>query len=150
MTSAYDTLRGASRWKAKELLGILLVALGPLLFPGKSLLINEVVIVALFAISLDLIVGYTGIASLGHAAFFGMGAYSAALFAKFVMPDPLVGLAFAIAVSTLLGLACSLTVLRGTALTSVMVTLGMSLMLFELANKLDLRLPLKSGVLNPC
>ena len=44
----------------------------------------------MFAISLDLVLGYTGIVSLGHAAFFGMGAYAAALFAKLVMPDPLV------------------------------------------------------------
>ena len=55
-------------------------------------LINEIAIVALFAMSLDLILGYAGIVSLGHAAFFGFGAYAAALFAKHVMPDPLVGL----------------------------------------------------------
>ncbi len=47
--------------------------------------------------SLDLILGYAGIVSLGHAAFFGFGAYAAALFAKHVMPDPLVGLVVAIA-----------------------------------------------------
>lgn len=137
MTSAHDILKRAYQWKSKEFFGLVLVMMGPLLLPSKSLLINEIVIVALFAISLDLIVGYTGIASLGHAAFFGMGAYSAALFAKFVMPDPLVGLGFAIVVSTILGLLCSVTVLRGPALTGVMVTLGVSLMLFELANKLD-------------
>jgi branched-chain amino acid transport system permease protein len=57
-----------------------------------ALIINEIAIVALFALSLDLILGYTGIVSLGHAAFLGFGAYSAALFAKHVMPDPLVGL----------------------------------------------------------
>ena len=56
-------------------------------------LINEIAILALFALSLDLILGYAGIVSLGHAAFFGLGAYGAALFAKHVMPDPLVGLA---------------------------------------------------------
>jgi branched-chain amino acid transport system permease protein len=44
-------------------------------------------------LSLDLILGYAGIVSLGHAAFFGFGAYAAALFAKLVMPDPLAGLA---------------------------------------------------------
>jgi branched-chain amino acid transport system permease protein len=60
-------------------------------------LINEIAILALFALSLDLILGYAGIVSLGHAAFFGVGAYGAALFAKHVMPDPLVGLAVATA-----------------------------------------------------
>ena len=58
----------------------------------------------MFAISLDLILGYAGIVSLGHAAFFGVGAYAAALFAKHVMPDPLVGLMFAVVVAAVLGL----------------------------------------------
>ena len=92
---------------------------------------------ALFALSLDLILGYTGIVSLGHAAFFGIGAYAAALFAKHVMPDPLVGLAVAMAVATALGAVCSLTIMRGSDLTRLMVTLGVALLLMELANRLD-------------
>ncbi len=109
----------------------------PLFAPSHASMINEVAITALFAISLDLVLGYTGIVSLGHAAFFGMGAYTAALFAKHIHPDPLVGLAVAIAASAALGAVCSLTVLRGEALTRLMVTLGVSLLLLELANKLD-------------
>jgi branched-chain amino acid transport system permease protein len=66
-----------------------------------------------------------------------MGAYSAALFAKLVMPDPLVGLAVGIATSTVLGALCSATILRGSDLTRLMVTLGVGLILLELANKLD-------------
>jgi branched-chain amino acid transport system permease protein len=93
--------------------------------------------VALFAVSLDLVLGYTGIVSLGHAAFFGMGAYAAALFAKLVMPDPLVGLLFGMAVATLLGAVCSFTIMRGSDLTRLMVTLGVAVILMELANKLD-------------
>ena len=102
-----------------------------------ALIINEIAIVALFALSLDLILGYTGIVSLGHAAFLGFGAYSAALFAKHVMPDPLVGLAVGIVAATALGAVCSFTIMRGTDLTRLMVTLGMALLLLELANKLD-------------
>jgi branched-chain amino acid transport system permease protein len=102
-----------------------------------ALIINEIAIVALFALSLDLILGYTGIVSLGHAAFLGFGAYSAALFAKHVMPDPLVGLAVGIMAATALGAVCSFTIMRGTDLTRLMVTLGMALLLLELANKLD-------------
>ena len=71
--------------------------------PAMRCIVNEIAIVALFAISLDLVLGYTGIVSLGHAAFFGMGAYSAALFAKHVMPDPLVGLVVGVAAATVLG-----------------------------------------------
>ncbi|MEY8877762.1 MAG: branched-chain amino acid ABC transporter permease [Leptothrix sp. (in: b-proteobacteria)] len=109
----------------------------PWLLARHALIINEIAIVALFALSLDLILGYTGIVSLGHAAFFGFGAYAAALFAKLVMPDPLVGLLFGATAATLLGALCSLTIQRGSDLTRLMVTLGMSLILLELANKLD-------------
>jgi len=105
--------------------------------PTHALLISEITVIALFAMSLDLILGYSGIVSLGHAAFFGMGAYSAALFAKYINPDPLLGLAVATAVTALLGAFCSLGVLRGSDLTRLMVTLGVALILQELANKLD-------------
>ena len=109
----------------------------PAVLPSHALMINEIAIVALFAMSLDLILGYTGIVSLGHAAFFGFGAYSAALFAKLVMPDPTLGLLVAAVLCTGLGALCSVTILRGTDLTRLMVTLGTALILLELANKLD-------------
>jgi branched-chain amino acid transport system permease protein len=107
------------------------------LLPRQAGLLNEIAILALFAVSLDLILGYGGIVSLGHAAFFGTGAYVAALFAKHVMPDPLVGLAVATAAGALLGAATSVLVLRGTDLTRLMVTLGVALILYELANRFD-------------
>jgi branched-chain amino acid transport system permease protein len=115
----------------------LLVFTTPWLLPKQALIINEIAIVALFAISLDLILGYTGIVTLGHAAFLGLGAYAAALFAKHVSPDPLLGLAVGMAAATALGALCSLTIMRGSDLTRLMVTLGMALILMELANKLD-------------
>ena len=126
-----------SRFKPWEIALWLLALASPLLLSTHALIINEIAIVALFAVSLDLILGFTGIVSLGHAAFFGMGAYTAALFAKLVMPDPLIGLAVAITTSTLLGAVCSMTIIRGSDLTRLMVTLGMGLILMELANKLD-------------
>ena len=131
------TLLQASRWKPWEPVLWLLAFAAPLVLPSHALIINEIAIVALFAVSLDLVLGYTGIVSLGHAAFFGMGAYSAALFAKHIHPDPLVGMVFAVGTSTVLGALCSLTVMRGTDLTRLMVTLGIGLILMELANKLD-------------
>jgi branched-chain amino acid transport system permease protein len=123
--------------RAWEPLLWLLAFAAPLLLPRHALIVNEIAIVALFAISLDLVLGYTGIVSLGHAAFFGMGAYSAALFAKHVMPDPMLGLAVGIGTATVLGAACSVTIHRGSDLTRLMVTLGVGLILLELANKLD-------------
>lgn len=126
-----------ARWRPWEYALWVGALASPALFMEHSLIINEVAIVALFAVSLDLILGYTGIVSLGHAAFLGFGAYTAALFAKFVMPDPLVGLVVGVLASTVLGALCSFTILRGTDLTRIMVTLGLALILYELANKLD-------------
>src|ERR1035437_10833318 len=92
-TNSQNLLLKSGRWKLWEYPLWLLALASPLLLSSHALIINEIAIVGLFALSLDLILGYTGIVSLGHAAFFGMGAYSAALFAKLVMPDPLIGLA---------------------------------------------------------
>jgi branched-chain amino acid transport system permease protein len=132
-----QTLLSGRRYKPWELALWILAIASPLLLSSHALIINEIAIVALFAVSLDLVLGYTGIVSLGHAAFFGMGAYAAALFSKLVMPDPLVGLLFAIVVSTVLGAICSMTIIRGSDLTRLMMTLGVGLILMELANKLD-------------
>ena len=97
---------------------------------GKHLILNEIAILALFALSLDLILGYAGIVSLGHAAFFGLGAYAAGLLAKHVTrraagrasPSPRRS-------PRLLGFVTSFLVLRGTDLTRLMVTLGVALVL---------------------
>jgi len=134
---AARSLAGYARWRWWELALFAALPLSWLLLPAQSLLLNEIAIVALFAVSLDLILGYAGIVSLGQAAFFGFGAYTAALFAKDVLPDPLTGLAVAVAASALLGLATSVLILRGSDLTRLMVTLGVASILYELANKLD-------------
>lgn len=132
-----DALLAGTRWRPWEFVFWAVVFVLPGLLPSKALMINEIAIIALFALSLDLILGYTGIVSLGHAAFFGFGAYTAALFAKHVMPDPTVGLVVAIVASAALGAVASITILRGSDLTRLMVTLGTALLLLELANKLD-------------
>jgi branched-chain amino acid transport system permease protein len=127
----------ASRIKPWEPVLWLFAFIVPVAMPSQALIVNEIAIVALFAVSLDLVLGYSGIVSLGHAAFFGLGAYTAALFCKHVSPDPHIGLLVAMAATAVLGLAASFTVLRGTDLTRLMVTLGVALILLELANKLD-------------
>ena len=85
--------------------------------------------------SLDLILGLTGIVSLGHAAFFGLGAYAAAILASKGFADPTLGLVIGAAVAAVVGLATAPLLLRGADLTRLMVTLGVSLMLGELANR---------------
>lgn len=130
-------LLAPSRWKAWEVALWVVIWLVPVVFGSHGALINEIAILALFALSLDMILGYAGIVSLGHAAFFGLGAYGAALFAKHVMPDPLVGLAVGTALGAVLGVLTSPMIVRGTDLTRLMVTMGVALVLLELANKFD-------------
>jgi branched-chain amino acid transport system permease protein len=130
--NAQTSLLRAARWQPLEWV---LAFVSPWLLSQHALIINEIAIVALFAVSLDLVLGYTGIVSLGHAAFLGFGAYSAALFAKHIHPDPLIGLCVGMAAATVLGAVCSLSIMRGSDLTRLMVTLGTALILLELANK---------------
>jgi branched-chain amino acid transport system permease protein len=137
MMDARTHLLSKTHWRWYELLWWLGLFALPALMPSHALIINEIAIVALFAVSLDLVLGYTGIVTLGHAAFLGFGAYCAALFAKFIHPDPLLGLLVGVAAATVLGAVCSVTILRGSDLTRLMVTLGVALLLLELANKLD-------------
>lgn len=134
--SAAQGLARRARWRIAEVAFWVLAFAAIFLPPGKHLLLNEVAILALFALSLDLILGYAGIISLGHAAFFGTGAYAAGLLCKLVTPDPLVGMAVAIAAAAVMGFVTSFLVLRGTDLTRLMVTLGVALVLHEIANAL--------------
>ena len=90
----------------------------------------------MFALSLDLILGYAGIISLGHAAFFGFGAFAAGLAAKYgYIQEPVIALVVAGLLAAALGFATSFLVLRGSDLTRLMVTFGVALVLGEIANK---------------
>lgn len=103
--------------------------------PGYLLLAVQVMILGLFALSLDLLLGYAGVVSLGHAAFFGLGAYSAGLLSTHGWGEPITGLAVGVVVAAVAGWISSFLVVRGQDLTRLMVTLGMCLMLYEFANK---------------
>ncbi|MBZ6077588.1 branched-chain amino acid ABC transporter permease [Microvirga puerhi] len=128
------TRRG--RWGFSEI-AFWLVAVATLVFmPDRHLILNEIAIIALFALSLDLILGYAGIVSLGHAAFFGLGAYVAGILAQQGIGNPLIGLAAAALAAAILGLATSFLVLRGSDLTKLMVALGVALILGEVANRM--------------
>ncbi|MGO1079478.1 branched-chain amino acid ABC transporter permease [Inquilinus sp. CA228] len=124
-----------ARWRLPEALFWLAALATLVLLPDQHLILNEIAILALFALSLDLILGYAGIVSLGHAAFFGLGAYVAGLLTIHVAGEPLLGLVAAAAVGAVLGFATGFLVLRGSDLTRLMVTLGISLLLFEIANR---------------
>jgi branched-chain amino acid transport system permease protein len=125
-----------ARWTPLEIAFWLIAFSTIYLLPGRHLILTEIVIWALFALSLDLILGFGGILSLGHAAFFGLGAYAAGLFAKHgIITEPVLALIAAGLVATVVGFLTSFLVLRGSDLTRLMVTLGVALVLRELANR---------------
>lgn len=106
------------------------------LFPRHLQLGTQVMIMVLFALSLDLLLGYAGIVTLGHAAFFGIGAYCCGILSvRLAIHDPLVALLVSATVAGLAGLACGALVLRTRGLTLLMLTLGILLMLAEAANR---------------
>ncbi|HTV17561.1 MAG TPA: branched-chain amino acid ABC transporter permease [Polyangiaceae bacterium] len=113
-----------------------LLAIAPLLvLPDYLVLASQVLIAALFALSLDLILGYAGIVSLGHAAFFGVGAYVAGLLSVRGHAEPLSGLVVAALASGVVGFCTSFLVVGGHGLTRLMVTLAVGLSLHEAANQ---------------
>jgi len=123
------------RWRAGEIVFLLLPVPCFFLFPGNLVLASQVFITALFALSLDLVLGYAGILTLGHAAYFGIGAYAAGLLAAHGWGEPLSGLAAAAALAAMAGFAVSFLVVRGEDLARLMVTLGIGLLLHEAANR---------------
>ena len=123
------------KWSLAEIVFWLVPVAAFFLLPGYLSLGALIFIAALFALSLDLILGYARIISLGHAAFFGVGAYTAGLLAKYGWGEPISGLALAALAAALIGFVTSFLVVRGEDLTRLMVTLGIGLMLFEAANQ---------------
>jgi len=135
-TQVSDYLKRRARWSPLEIAFWIFAFATIWLFPSKHLILKDTAILALFALSLDLILGYAGILSLGHAAFFGLAGYFAGLVAKYgFITEPVLALVAAGLVAAALGFVTSFLVLRGSDLTRLMVTLGVSLMLGEVANR---------------
>jgi branched-chain amino acid transport system permease protein len=125
-----------ARWHWSEIAFWILALACAFLFPSRFLIMTDIVRLALFALSLDLILGYAGIVSLGHAAFFGVGAYCAGLLSLHgVIAEPVIALVVAGLAATLIGFLTSFLVIRGVDLTRLMVTLGIALLLEALAER---------------
>ncbi len=122
-------------WHPAEIVAWLAAAASWFLFGSWHPLLNDVAITALFALSLDLVLGYGGIVTLGHAAFFGFGAYVAGYMAKIGLGDPLFCLLAGGLATAVLGFASSFLVLRGSDLTRLMVTVAAAAVLGEIANR---------------
>jgi len=125
----------SDRWRIWDTALWLVPIVAYFAFPDHLVLGSQVIITALFALSLDIVLGYAGITSLGHAAFFGLGAYTAGLLAAHGWGEPLSGLACAAVVAAVAGYLTSFLVVRGSALVQLMITLGVALLLMEAANK---------------
>jgi len=123
------------RWRPVEIVFWAAAVAAFFLFPRYLVLGSQILITGLFAVSLDLILGYAGVVSLGQAAMFGGGAYTAGLLATHGWSEPISGLLAAAAVGAGIAFATSFLVLRGGDLTRLIVTLGIGLMLYELANQ---------------
>ena len=139
MTAVSDVSSHAmarARWRPAEIAFWVLAASCAFLFPSRYLIMTDIVRLALFTLSLDLILGYAGIVSLGHAAFFGVGAYSAGLMALHgIINEPVIALVVAGLIAMALGFLTSFLVIRGVDLTRLMVTLGIALLLEALGER---------------
>lgn len=102
-------------------------------FPYSLPLVTQILIVGLFAVSLDMVLGYAGILTVGHAAFFGSGAYVAGLLAVYGWGEPISGLLVAGVACAGLGYLFSFLVVRGSDLTRLMITIAICLLLGEAA-----------------
>ena len=122
------------RWRPLELAFWFATLLPFWLTPTYLVLASQIAITGLFALSLDLILGYAGIVSLGHAAYFGFGSYTAGLIAKWGWGEPLSGLLIAAAAAGVLGYVTSFIIARFRHLALIMITLGFGLLLAEAAN----------------
>jgi branched-chain amino acid transport system permease protein len=96
---------------------------------------TQVMIWILFAMSLDLALGYAGILTLGQAGFFGLGAYAAGLFAIHVSPDPILGHLAAVVLTALFGAVTGAIILHTSGVTLLMLSLAIVSLLSEYANR---------------
>jgi branched-chain amino acid transport system permease protein len=133
--AAVGDFRAAARWHWYEPLFWLGAIAWYFLLPTYLPLGTQILTAALFALSLDLILGYGGIVSLGHTTFFGIGAYAAGLLAKHGWTEPISCLVAGALLAGVAGYVCSFVIMRCQGIALLLVTLGINLVLYEVANK---------------
>ncbi|RVV98873.1 branched-chain amino acid ABC transporter permease [Mesobaculum littorinae] len=104
-------------------------------FPYDLAFLTRIVIMIVFVLSIDLVLGYAGIPTLGQAAMYGSGAYAAGLFSIHVWGDPLAGLAVGALAGAAIAALSGLVVMRARGLTLIMLTIAVAAILHELANR---------------
>ncbi len=129
-----EAVRAKRRLKAAELLPWGALVAVYFVLPSYLPLATQIMVMILFALSLDLILGYTGIVTLGHAAYYGIGAYTAGILAISGWAEPISGLLLASAAAALIGLLTGYIILRTSGLTLLMLGMAVTLLLQEVAN----------------
>ncbi|HTW70253.1 MAG TPA: branched-chain amino acid ABC transporter permease [Acetobacteraceae bacterium] len=124
----------ADRLRPIELLPWVVAVAAYFLASGYLPLGSQIMIMILFALSLDLVLGYAGIVTLGQAAFFGVGAYAAGIYAVHVSGEPLSGLLVGAAAAAIVGAVSGAIILRTGGLTLLMLTLAITSLLEAAAN----------------
>ncbi|HTV70914.1 MAG TPA: branched-chain amino acid ABC transporter permease [Rhizobiaceae bacterium] len=138
IVDARGWLKLQTRWSPYEIAFWVATLLPFFFLPTYLSLASQIAITALFAISVDLVLGYAGIVTLGHAMFFGLGAYASGLIsAKLGWNEPISGLIFGGLVAGAVGFIVSFMIVRVQHLALLMITLGLGFLTYELANALS-------------
>ncbi|MBY5830707.1 branched-chain amino acid ABC transporter permease [Rhizobium ruizarguesonis] len=124
----------------RDLIGIAVIiaiaAIGYFAFPDNLALLTRMITIALLVLSLDLVTGYCGVATLGHAALFGSGAYAAGILsAHYGINDPLLMMLAGVAGGAVAGLLCGAIILRAHALPQLVLSIALINLFHEFANK---------------
>jgi branched-chain amino acid transport system permease protein len=130
LTSSFPT-------RVLDLAVLVALAAFPILLPAYLDLGTRMIVLAMCAMSLDLLVGYCGLVTLGHAAFFGIGAYTAGILALRVTPEPLLGLIAGGVAAAVLGIVSGIVLLRSRRLTLIVLSLATVLLVQEVANRMN-------------
>ncbi|KPH05963.1 MULTISPECIES: branched-chain amino acid ABC transporter permease [Rhizobium] len=125
---------------ARDLIGIAVMtaiaAIGYFAFPDNLALLTRMITIALLVLSLDLVTGYCGVATLGHAALFGSGAYAAGILsAHYGINDPLLMMLAGIAGGAIAGLLSGAIILRAHGLPQLVLSIALINLFHEFANK---------------
>lgn len=140
INDAMTTVPRKGRKLGRDLAGLAailaLAVIGYVLFPNNLALLTRMTAIALLVLSLDLVTGYCGVATLGHAALFGSGAYVSGIAAvHFGITDPLLMLACGIVGGAVAGLVCGVVILRAHGLPQLVLSIALIHLFHEFANK---------------
>ena len=125
-------------WSKQKVMIVSVTLLLAIVFPHIApyiALASEILIYALFAMAFDLMLGYAGMLSFGHAAFFGLGAYCTGLILKNVYPSVLLALLGGVIASSLAGFIIGFLSIRRRGIYFTMVTLAFAQMFYFIAFK---------------